>query len=153
MKEIKNILVAIDFNDTIGDLLGYAEGIAQNFGAKIWIVHVAEPDPDFVGYETGPQYIRNMKAEEFRDEHKELQQIRQGFIDPEIESEALLIQGSTVETVLEEAQKLHCDLIVVGTHKHSFLHNLLQESVSLELLKKVNIPLLAVPIEEEEKED
>jgi nucleotide-binding universal stress UspA family protein len=65
-----------------------------------------------------------------------------------IEKEALLIQGSTVEAVLKEAQKLESDLLIVGTHKHSFLHNLLQESVSLELLKKADIPLLAIPIEE-----
>ncbi len=30
-----NILVAIDFNDSIGELISYAEGIAKNFGAKI----------------------------------------------------------------------------------------------------------------------
>lgn len=148
MRSIENILVAVDFNDTIGDLLSYAEGLAEKFGAKIWIVHVAEPDPDFVGYEPGPQYIRDIKADELQDEHKNLQMLCEAFVSKDIESEALLIQGSTVETVLEEAQKLRSDLLIVGTHKHSFLHNLLQESVSLELLKKANIPMLAVPIDE-----
>ena len=149
MKELKNILVAVDFNDAVGEILGYAEGLAQKFGAKVWVVHVAEPEPDFVGYEPGPQYIRDMKAEEFSEEHRNLQSICDTFLGKEIEKEALLIQGSTVETVLEEAEKLKSDLLIVGTHKHSFLHNLLQESVSLELLKKSNIPLLAIPIEEE----
>jgi len=152
MTELKNILVAVDFNDAVGELLGYAEGLAEKFGAKVWVVHVAEPDPDFVGYNTGPQYIRDFKAEEFRDEHKNLQNICKTFLGEEIENEALLIQGSTVETVLEEAKKLKTDLLIVGTHKHSFLHNLLQESVSLELLKKGNIPVLAIPITEKLKD-
>src|SRR5690606_38863164 len=141
MKELKNILVAIDFNDAVGDLLGYAEGIADKFGAKVWVLHVAEPDPDFVGYEPGPQYIRDFKAEEFREVHRNLQMYCDTFLSDEIEKEALLIQGSTVEAVLEEAKKLKSDLLIVGTHKYSFLHNLLQESVSLELLKKASIPL------------
>lgn len=148
MTELKNILVAVDFNDAVGELLGYAEGLAEKFGAKVWVLHVAEPDPEFVGYTTGPQYIRDFKAEDLRDEHRNLQEICKTFLGDEIEKEALMIQGSTVETVLQEAEKLKTDLLIVGTHKHSFLHNLLQESVSLELLKKGNIPILAIPIVE-----
>ena len=149
----KNILVAIDFNDSIGELVNYAEGIASKFGAKIWVLHVAAPNPDFVGYEPGPQYIRDFRAEELREEHRKLQNICDAFIDPEIECEALLIQGSTVESVIEEVRKLHCDLLIVGTHKHSFFYNLLSENVSLELLKKTEIPLLAIPIDEQNEEE
>ncbi|MEG9328856.1 universal stress protein [Salinimicrobium catena] len=149
MTELKNILVAVDFNDAVGELLGYAEGLAEKFGAKVWVVHVAEPDADFVGMEPGPQYIRDFKAEDLREVHRNLQSICNTFLGEEIEHEALLIQGSTVETVLEEAQKLKSDLLIVGTHKYSFLHNLLQERVSLKLLKKASIPVLTVPIEED----
>lgn len=150
MRDIKNILVAVDFNDAVADLLGYAEGIAEKFEAKVWVLHVAEPNPDFVGYEPGPQYIRDFKAEELREEHRNLQMYCDNFLSDNIEKEALLIQGSTVEAVLEEAKKLKIDLLVVGTQEHSFLYNLLQESVSLSLLKKSHIPLLAIPINEEE---
>lgn len=149
MKEIKNILVAIDFNDTVGELLSYAEGMATKFGAKLWVLHVAAPNPDFVGYEPGPQYVRDVKAEELREEHRSLQSICDNFLDPELECEALLIQGSTVESVIEEAKKLSSDMLIVGTHKHSFFHDLFSENVSLELLKKAEIPLLAIPIDEE----
>ncbi len=144
----KNIVVAVDFNDAVGKLLGYAESLALKFEAKIWVLHVADPDPDFVGYEPGPQYIRDFRADELRDDHKKLQEFSNIFLDKKIDSAALLIQGSTVETVLNEAKKLNADLLIVGNHKHSFLHNLLSESVSLELLKNGNIPLLTVPIDE-----
>ncbi len=148
MDSMKNIMVAVDFNDSIGDLMTYAESLAQKFNSKIWVLHVADPEPDFIGYEPGPQYIRDIKAEEYREEHHNLQEICKNFISEDLDSEALLIQGSTVETVLEEAKKLNIDLLIVGTHKHSFLHNLLKESVSMELLKKAEIPMLTVPIED-----
>jgi len=150
MRELKNILVAIDFNDSVGDLLGYAEGLALKFEAKIWVVHVAEPNPDFVGYEAGPQYIRDLKAEDFKEEHRKLQTISTAFVGEDVECEALLIQGSTVETLLEEANKLNADLIILGTHKHSFFYNLFSESVSLEIFKQANIPVMAIPIDEDE---
>lgn len=149
MKDIKNIIVAIDFNESVGDLLNYAESMAVKFESKLWVVHVAGPNPDFVGYEPGPQYIRDIKAEEFREDHRKLQNICTAFLGEDVECEALLIQGSTVETVLAEAAKLNSDLLIVGTHKHSFLYNLLSESVSLKLLKNAKIPLLAIPIDEE----
>ena len=147
--ELKNIMVAVDFNDSVGDLLSFAESLASNSGSNVWIVHVAEPDPDFVGMVTGPQYIRDMKAEDLKEEHKTLQSLREAFFDEEINSEALTIQGSTVDAVLEEAEKLNIDLLVVGTHKHGFLYNLLSESVSVELLNKINIPMLSIPINED----
>lgn len=148
MKEIKNILVAVDFNDNIGDLLGYAESIATKFGSKVWMIHVSAPDPDFVGYEPGPQYIRDSRAEELKDERRKLQDLRKTFLSPNLRSEALLIQGSTVETVLEEAKKLNTDLLIAGTHKYGFIQNLFMESVSLKLFKNANIPFLAIPIKE-----
>ncbi|WP_026935108.1 universal stress protein [Christiangramia echinicola] len=148
MDTIKNIMVAVDFNDSIGELMVYADSLAQKFTSKVWVLHVADPEPDFVGYEPGPQYIRDIKAEEYREEHRNLQEVCKNFISEDIITEALLIQGSTVETVMKEAQKLNIDLLIVGTHKHSFLHNLLQESISLELFKKAEIPMLTIPIDE-----
>lgn len=149
MREIKNILVAIDFNDTIGDLLAYAEGIALKCGSKVWVVHVTAPNPDLEGTEPAPQYIKEVKEDELQEEHRTLKKICDTFLDPSLECEALLLQGSTVEKVIEEAKKLHSDLLIVGTHKHSFFHNLFAESVSMELLKKAEIPLLAIPIDED----
>lgn len=148
MDAFKNIMVAVDFNDSLGELMVYADTLAQKFESKVWVLHVADPEPDFVGYEPGPQYIRDIKAEEYREEHRNLHEVCKNFLSEDVKAEALLIQGSTVETVMSEAQKLHIDLLIVGTHKHSFLHNLLQESVSMELIKKAEIPMLTIPIDE-----
>lgn len=150
MDTFKNILVAVDFKDNIGELMAYTESMAEKFNSKVWVVHVAEPSPEFTGYEVGPQYIRDVKAEEFREEHRQIQAISKLFIAKNIQSEALLIQGSTVETIIDEVKKLNADLLIVGTHKHGFLFNLLSENVSLELLKRAEIPFMAIPIEEED---
>ena len=44
---MKNILVAVDFKKNTGRLLKNAALIAEKFNSKIWIIHVAAPDPDF----------------------------------------------------------------------------------------------------------
>lgn len=149
MVEIRNILAAVDFDDTANKVLSYGQSMAEKFGAKLWIVHVAAPDPDFVGYAPGPQYIRDTQADELRGDHKKLQDLCDRFIGTSVEAEALLIQGSTVETLLEEVNKLEVDLLIVGTHRHSLLYNIFSESVSSKLFDRVSVPLLAVPINEE----
>ncbi|HET8854635.1 MAG TPA: universal stress protein [Salinimicrobium sp.] len=131
MKEIKNIMVAVDFNDSVGELLEYAESIAKNFQSKLWVVYVSDD------------------KEGFKENNAMLQSLCDNFLDEDLEHEAVLIEGSTVEKVIEEAKTFHTDLLVVGTHKHGFFHNLLSESVSLELFKKVDIPLLTIPIDDE----
>lgn len=149
MVEIKTILVAVDFNKTVKELLNYAESLAEKYHAKIWLLHVTDPEPDFIGYEPGPQYIRDIKAEEYREEHRNLQDLCDSCLNKDIQVEALLIQGSTVEMILKEAEELQADLMIVSTHQHGFFFNIFSESVSLELFKKSNIPLLTIPVEED----
>ena len=49
--------------------------MAEKFGSKLWLVHIAAPDPDFVGYGTGPIYIRDSRAKELKEEHQQLMHI------------------------------------------------------------------------------
>ena len=143
---MKNILVAVDFSNDDEVLLNRASQMALMFKSKIWVVHIAAPDPDFVGYEPGPQYVRDIRASDLRTEHKTLKTYAENLDKAGIESEGLLIQGPTVETILEEAAKLNIDLFVVGSHKHGFMHRLFNENTPIELAKKSNIPVLIVPL-------
>jgi nucleotide-binding universal stress UspA family protein len=144
---MKNILVAVDFDERTFELVNYAAEFAKKFGAKIWIVHIAAPEPDFVGYDVGPTYIRDSRAGELRVEHKNLRVLVDKLLQEGIEADALLISGSTVKMILDEAKKLHADLIITGSHDHSFIYNAFVGSTSLELFKKSEIPLLTVPLD------
>jgi nucleotide-binding universal stress UspA family protein len=146
---MKNILVTIDFDSGEEKLLDTALTMANKFSAKVWLLHVTAPDPEFVGYDVGPQYIRDFRAEELRNEHKTLQEFAKRFEQKGIDAEGLLIQGATLEMILNEAQKLKIDLIIVGYEQHNFLYEALIGSVSSKLIKKSKIPVLVVPLEEE----
>ena len=86
-------MVAIDFNDTVGELLSYAEGMAMKFEAKLWVLHVAAPNPDFVGSEPGPQYERDIQAEELLEAHRNLPSNCVTFLVQELACDALLNHG------------------------------------------------------------
>lgn len=143
---MKNILVALDIDSDAQKLLGQACQLAEKFGSKVWIVHIAAPDPDFVGYEAGPQFVRENRAGELREEHKALQKFAADLAERDIASESLLIQGPTVEMILKEAAKLNADLIIMGFHEHDFLYKALKGSTTSEVIKNSGIPLLIVPV-------
>jgi nucleotide-binding universal stress UspA family protein len=116
------------------------------FNSKIWFVHITTPDPEFVGYEVGPQYIRDSVVHNLREEHKALQNHVDNVEKLGILSEGLLIQGPTVPMILEESEKLKIDLIIIGSHEHGFLYNALFGSTTSVLLRKSKTPILVIPI-------
>ncbi len=142
---MKNILVAVDFLELTNRLLEMAAVFAEKFNAKIWLVHVAEPDPDFVGYEVGPQYIRDNVAKELRQEHRELQALAKGLEEKGLNAEALLIQGYTAESLVEEAGDVKADLIILGAAHHGKIFESLFGSVWEDVVKKSKIPILVLP--------
>ncbi len=51
---MKNILVTINFDKNEKILLEKSVQFANAFNSKLWLMHIAAPEPDFVGYEIGP---------------------------------------------------------------------------------------------------
>jgi nucleotide-binding universal stress UspA family protein len=143
---MENILVSVDLSQNTNELIEAAVEQGKAFGAKIWILHAAAPDPDFVGYDVGPQYIRDFRAKELRKEHRELQEMAEAIKAKGLEAEGLLIQGATIDTIISEAQKLQIDLIVCGHEEHGFFTKLLFGSISEGIIHRSSIPVLLVPV-------
>ncbi|NQV51830.1 MAG: universal stress protein [Flavobacteriales bacterium] len=143
---MKNILVAIDLDPSTQQVVDYAVQIAKAFEAKLWLIHIAEAEPDFIGYNEGPQYIRDSFAKELRDEHKTLQSLCAEVKKAGLEAEGLMIQGPTIDMILQEAKKLNVDLIITATHHRNFIYKAFIGSVSTELFERSSIPLLAYPV-------
>lgn len=142
---MKKIMVAIDFSEHTSLVISNAINVVRNSLSKLWLIHIAAPEPDFVGYQTGPQTERDYMAQKFRDEHRQIQDWAEKLRQKGIEAVGLLFQGPTVETILREADKLAVDLIVIGSHGKSGLYKALVGSVSEGILKHANCPVLVIP--------
>ena len=139
------LLVAIDFSEITKLILEKAEEIALKTEAKIWLIHVAQPDPDFIGYDVGPDSERKFMATKFRDQHVKIQKMSNAMKEKGVDITPLLVQGSIIETIINKAKKLKVDMIVTGSHGHGTMFHILVGSISKGLLKKSPIPLLIIP--------
>ena len=140
-----NILVGVDLSGCTDTIVEQAKALAKALSAKVWLIHVAEPEPDFVGYDAGPQSERDAIAEHFHREHNELQTFAKQLRADGVDTTALLIQGPTAETILNEASKLNADMVIVGSHGRGAMERLLMGSVSEDVLRRTGCPILIVP--------
>ncbi len=143
-----NILVAVDLSPGSEKVVATAGRLAKPMGAKVYVVHVAEPEPDFVGYDAGPEVVRTQVAEELHREHRDVQNLAQSLRDDGLDATALLIRGPTVDTALKEAANLEADLIVVGSHGHGAVYDVLVGSYSAGIIRRSELPVLVVPVRE-----
>ena len=112
------IVVAIDLKAGTNRLMTEAQRYALALNAVVDIIHVAPPDPDFVGYiksgdpseKTQDNLIRDSEAKALRDEHQQTQDLAAALRANGVRVErALTIQGPTLTTILDETQKLGAD--------------------------------------------
>lgn len=139
------ILVAVDFSEGTERVMEVARDFAARTASHVYVLHVAEPEPDFVGYDTGPDVVREQVAAEYHREHRQVQALADQLRSEDIGATALLIQGSIVETVIAESDRLNADMIVVGSHGHGAVFDLLVGSISEGLVRKSRRPVLVVP--------
>lgn len=142
---MKTILVPVDFSDVTARVIAAAESLARAYSARLILLHISEPEPDFVGFEPGPMSVRTSVARDVQKEHRKLDQLRAG-ISPDLgEVLALHIQGPLVDKIIDEAAKQNADAIVMGSHGHGALFEFLVGSVTSGVLRASKVPVVVVP--------
>lgn len=142
---MKTILVPVDFSDVTDAVLDAARQFAAAFEARIIVINVAEPEPDFVGFEAGPPSVRVAVARDFKAERQRLDEIKARLSSGGGEVSALHIQGPIIDKILAEAEQQKADLIVIGSHGHGAIYDLLVGTITHGVIKDAHCPVVVVP--------
>ncbi len=141
-----NILVAVDLSPASDAVVEAARGVAELTGVSVYILHAVETEPDYICPEGDPETRRARVAEAFPKEHSRVQAIADKLLDDGLDASALLVCGSAVEATLNEAEILEAGLIVVGTHGHGSVYDVLIGSYSVSMIRNSKLPVLVVPV-------
>ncbi|MBT3278147.1 MAG: universal stress protein [Phycisphaerales bacterium] len=148
---MNTLLLCLDFCDQTDLLLDEARRIAPGVCQRIVLLHVAQPNPEFIGYDADPQALRDQMAAVYHTEQNTLRrhgETLQASLEG-VEILPLLVQGSTGDKILSHAKRLGATLILMGTHGHGKLYNLVVGSTCQFVLQHTTTPLLLVPIRKE----
>ena len=139
------VLAALDLARTTPDVLREARLWARRLSAELILIHVAEPDPDFIGYGAGPESVRLAVAHKFTRAHQRIEALSVELRQEGLDATALLLQGATAETILREAERLSADVVLMGTRARGAVRELFVGSVSKEVLRQSTRPVLLIP--------
>jgi len=163
--QIKKILYATDLSETAAYAFSYAVSLANMYGAGMTILHVLAEFP-------GEEFIANMvdsdtwngikmrHYSEARDQligkkrnHVAIKEVLEAFSEEAktdgedqafVTDEILIKNGDTAEIIVQTAKEQKCDLIVMGTHGHGVITDVLIGSTAKRVIRQSTIPVLVI---------
>ena len=168
--DVKKILYATDLSENARYAFAYAVSLANLYGAKITLLHVLPEvselmDKHIIGYIDADRWEK-IKVEHFdearealigkRKDHLAVKDVLQQFSEDATQGEGvgtdqiIVERGNPVEEIINHSKKLNCDLIVMGTHGHGTLEDVMIGSTARRVVRRSKIPVLVVRLPEEE---
>lgn len=147
---MKKIMIAVDFSDVSPRVIENAKSIARSFGSEVRLIHVAPMETDFIAYSPGGiPPIHSMGAtavqRDLRVETDRLATLMESFKQDGMLATAAVLEGPVVHTIADEAKEWAADLVVMGSHGHGALYELLVGSVTEGVLRRATMPVMVVP--------
>jgi len=138
---LERILVPVDFSDCSLAALEYAAMVAQQAGASLTLLHVLEPVSYGLDFDLGHFRSREDVRESWT---KRLEELASCHRHSNMPIEYRLRGGFPSDSILDSAQTLPCDLIVMGTHGRRGISHTISGSVAEAVLRKAHCPVIAV---------
>ncbi len=139
------LLAALDLSYSTPAVLREARVWTRRLSAELLLLHVADPDPDFIGYGAGPESSRLAVAHKFQRAQKQIEALAVELRKDGLDTTALLLQEVDVaDTILREADRLHVDAIVIGTHARGTAHVMFIGSISKSVILKATRTVILV---------
>ena len=142
--DIQKILVPIDFSDYSKSALKYAVNFCKNFKADMFLIYVVEPvifPPDF---SMGQIAIPSVNSEWDERARQELDKLAKEEIPSSVTVKTIIKTGKPFFEIIETADELDFDLIIIATHGRSGVEHILFGSTAEKVVRKAPCPVLTL---------
>jgi nucleotide-binding universal stress UspA family protein len=152
--KINKVLIALNYNATAKKIAKAGYLVAKAMDAEILFLHVLS-NPMFyysstydpiMGFSSFPAFdpeLPDVSEKLIAASKNFLEEIKEYFGDPSIN--ILVKEGDYSEMIIETANVLNADLIVLGSHSEQWLEKILLTSTTERILEISTIPLLIIP--------
>jgi nucleotide-binding universal stress UspA family protein len=163
--KIYRMLYATDLSPNSEYAFRYAVNSALRHDAKIIILHVIESMPAAVYAQMG-FFVSDVQADEIFEKkagaaRQHIKRRLKVFFERELADDPQaadrvqsieICEGFPAEEILEMANKLDCDAIVIGTHSKGVLANTFLGSIAKRVLRRTRKPVFIIPLPKKETE-
>lgn len=145
----ERILIPTDGSDVAEAAVGHALDIAEQYGATVHALYVA--DTDAIAYGLGAEQVDRIRQGRFgeMDDLREEAQAATGSVATQCEERGLTVTehhagGKPHRMIADYAEDNDIDLIVMGSHGRAGVRRALLGSVTERTLRSTHIPVLVV---------
>jgi nucleotide-binding universal stress UspA family protein len=148
------IMIALDYDPSAQIVANAGYALAKSMNAEVTLLHVMSDPLYYAPVEnsliTGLKDSLGVDPLQFDADHR-LQEVSQHFLDTikhhlrDNSIQTVLEEGDFADTILAKAKELGMDIIVMGSHSHRWLENIVMGSVTAKVLRLTSVPLFIVP--------
>jgi len=147
--KIKTVMIALDYDETSQKVAETGFSLAKEMNSETVLLHVISESPV---YYSSYMYMRELKVDIFSDLKKSTQEFldktKKHLGDESIKT--VFMEGFIADTILNTANELNADIIVMGSHSRKWLETIILGSAAKDVLNRTTIPLFIVPTRKQE---
>ena len=142
---IKTILVPVDFSNCSREGLRYAIAFANEFGAKIILLHATYLGYVYSSEGTGVYDIPGLQRAARETAERKMRELVRSVNFGAVKFETALTDGSPVIDICAFAKDHHVDLIITSTHGFTGFKHVLIGSIAEQVVRHAPCSVLVVP--------
>jgi nucleotide-binding universal stress UspA family protein len=142
---MKTFLVPVDFSAVSEEIVNTAVSFARSFGGKVVLLHIIQPPIITSEYALPVEAVQEAINASEKSADTRLSAHAGKFHAAGVAVEAVVRHGPPVYAILEEAEKIKADFIIMGSHGHGKIYDLLVGSTASGVLKEARCGVIIMP--------
>lgn len=142
---MKTILAPIDFSAVSDAVVAEAAALARAHVGRVVLLNVVQPPPIMNEYAAFADSLAEITAAGEKNAARALAKFEAKLTRDFVAVETVSLVGPPIPHIVEQAEKLAADYIVMGSHGHSALYDLLVGSTTHGILLRAKCPVVIVP--------
>ena len=146
MINIKKILLPIDFSKASTVLLPSALAFAEKYGARLFILFVAEDPFTYSGIPANTDLLPDQYFEDMvpRAQRKMATFVKDNMGKSSLDIEEVVLSGHPAEEIISYAKQKKMDLLIIGSHGFKGFEKFVFGSVAEKVIKMAPCPVLTI---------
>jgi len=142
--QLRHLLVPLDFSGQSRQALSCAVPLAAKFGAKISLMHVAQPPLVIRTLPDGSLTVPVNMDQPVKLAGEQLAQMAGEFLPANLRGQTIVREGSPAYEITATARAVKADLIVLSTHGFTGLKRVVLGSTAESVVRHAHCPVLTV---------
>jgi len=142
---MKTILAPIDFSEVSGAVVSEAAALARESKGRVVLLTVIQPPVISSDYAPLMENLSEIMVCGERAAAANLAKVQARLEKDSIPVETIQLTGAPVAQIVEQAKKISADYIVMGSHGHTAVYDLLVGSTTHGVLMWARCPVVIVP--------